>query len=424
MRVVHVCASDIIGGAARAAFRIHSSLQDIAAVDSMMLVRGRASDDINVKVYAPKRLSLVNFFNSALKRRVSDLYWSSFVTSNKVMHSRADIRTGLLSNLNYMPCDLVHLHWLGPNTMSIEEIGQINRPVVWTLHDMWAFNGAEHYVPDGLGARFRSGYTPVNRTAGEDGPDMNRSVWSRKEEAWKNPMTIVCPSRWLADCAGDSALFRKWPVHCIPNPLDLQRWKPFPKEHARDLLGLPQDKRIVLFGAIGGEADPRKGADLLRQALTQLKKQGKEDLQLVIFGQSQPEKAPLAEYPMTYLGRINDDFTMIAIYSAADVMVVPSRQEAFGQTASEAHACGVPVVAFKVGGLPDIVDHRTTGYLAEPYDVESLAAGIAWVLGNGERRFALANSSRDAAVRKFSAPVVAKSYADLYERVLVCHREN
>lgn len=417
MKVLHVCASDVIGGAARAAFRLHRSFRHLNTIDSTMLVRGRASDDSNVIVYTPKPLSWKYHYNFSIKRRFLDIYWSSFVTLNKVMHSRADIWTGMISELNGLPCDLVHLHWLGMNTLSIEEISQINKPVVWTLHDMWTFCGAEHYVDDEPNARFRKGYFPDNRTEGESGPDMNRSVWGRKKDSWKKPMTLVGPSRWMADCAKSSLLCNQWPVHRIPNPLDLDLWKPFTKEQARRLLNLPVDKKIVLFGAIGGGRDLRKGADLLREALN-VYKQNDGNVHLAIFGESEPvSKEPFA-FPVTYLGRFQDDISLIAAYNSADIMLVPSRQDNLPQTAVEAQACGIPVVAFDVGGLSDIVSHKETGYLAQPYDTKDFALGVEYLLDDQHRYAEIAYAARKSAKENFAEPVVATAYAELYEKVL------
>jgi glycosyltransferase involved in cell wall biosynthesis len=283
---------------------------------------------------------------------------------------------------------------------------------------MWPFCGAEHYVLDLPNARFRAGYNADNRVESETGPDMNRTVWERKRSVWKRPMTIVCPSRWLTKCARESILFRDWRICCIPQPLDVAQWKPMAQNHARKLLDFPDDSRIILFGAVGGEGDRKKGADLLRNALRHLTSQGKSGFRLIIFGQSAPDTPVIDEYPQTYLGRIQDDLKLIAAYSAADVMVVPSRQEAFGQTASEAHACGTPVVAFNTSGLPDIVEHKTTGYLARPFDIVDLAAGIAWVLECPERRESLGVAARNRVLQKFSEENVADSYSSLYKQIL------
>lgn len=175
----------------------------------------------------------------------------------------------------------------------------------------------------------------------------------------------------------------------------------------------------MLFGAMGGGNDPRKGMDLLLVALTQLRSEGKlQDLQLVVFGQCAPQSPPQLGFPLHYTGHLHDDLTLRALYSAADVMVVPSRQEAFGQTASEAHACGTPVVAFNTGGLPDIVDNRVTGALAEPFEPASLAAGIRWVLEDSQRLNSLGYAARERAERLWSPARVVGSYLDTYRMAL------
>jgi glycosyltransferase involved in cell wall biosynthesis len=144
----------------------------------------------------------------------------------------------------------------------------------------------------------------------------------------------------------------------------------------------------------------------------------RKDIQLVVFGQEPPQQNVLLPYPVTYLGHLQEDASMIDAYNSADVMLVPSRQDNLPQTAVEAHACGVPVVAFKVGGLPDIVSHLASGFLASPFEIKDLADGIEWVLGDELRRAALGTAARERAVQNFSKPIIARSYADLYGQIL------
>jgi len=414
MKVMLVNQTDLLGGAARAVNRLHHSLM-AASVNSFMLVNTKLSEDETVRVATQGRLlRLINI----VKKYVNKKRWAGFSASDQSYHSTANFSCGMLNALQTMPHDIVNLHWLGSDTLTIEEIGRISKPIVWTLHDMWAFCGAEHYVPDDSGARFRTGYYKGNRPQGEIGPDMNRWVWERKHKAWEKPMTIVCPSRWLAECARESLLFSGYPIHCIPNPLDVQRWRPLSKAHSRELFGLPGEKQIILYGAQGGEADFRKGSDLLRTALNILHNNGVRNIQLVIYGQSAPKVQNELPFPVTYLGRLQDDVSMIAAYSAADVMIVPSRQDNLPQTAIEAHACGIPVVAFNIGGLSDIIEHRETGYLALPFEIVDLADGIAWVLADEQRRRVLGAAARESAVRKYSEPVIARAYSELFEQVL------
>jgi len=313
---------------------------------------------------------------------------------------------------------------LDSSTLSIEEIGQINKPVVWTLHDQWAFCGAEHYVtpPPALDERFAEGYTATNRPSHETGPDLNLHTWERKRRAWVRPMQIVCPSTWLADCARRSALMGSWPITVIPYPIDLKVWAPCDQAQARSLLGLPLDRPLVLFGAIGGTGDPRKGADLLLEALDCLKTSAAgtplEQLELVVFGQSRPTNSPDLGFPVHDSGHLHDDISLRLLYAAADVFVIPSRQDNLPNTGLEAHACGTPVVAFRTGGLIDIVDDHVTGALAEPFDPASLAAAITWVLEDPQRRSQLGLSARQRAERLWNPERVAGLYAEVYRGAL------
>lgn len=203
----------------------------------------------------------------------------------------------------------------------------------------------------------------------------------------------------------------------IPNPLDTRQFQPWPKDLARDILNLPPSVPLVLFGAIGGSKDPRKGWDLLQPALVFVLNQ-LPCVQGAIFGQSEPANPPQIGLPLHWLGHFHDDATLALAYSAADVMVVPSRQETFGQTASEAQSCGCPVVAFDCTGLPDVVEHGVTGYLARPYELEDLAKGIRWVLEDPERHARLSAAARERAVRLWSPEVVVPQYLRVYESAI------
>jgi glycosyltransferase involved in cell wall biosynthesis len=379
-----------------------------------MLVHEKLGDDDLICTCGPQRYG--RFYE--MKRILNRLRWSKFSSASNNYFNRAEDSWGFAERLTSGSYDLVHLHWLGSNTLTVEEIGRLRQPVVWTLHDMWAFCGAEHYVSDDTEARFRHGYDPANRDPGESGPDMNRWVWTRKLRSWRRPMTIVCPSQWLANCARESVLFKDWPVVSIPNPIDVDLWQPIQKNAARARLGLANDKRIILFGSSTGESDPRKGADLLHEALHVLSSRGLKGIQLVVFGQETPRQKDPMPYPVTYLGHLKEDARIIDAYNSADVMLVPSRQDNLPQTAVEAHACGVPVVAFKVGGLPDIVSHLASGFLARPFEPNDLADGIEWVFEDESRREALGKTAREFAVQNFSESIIAKAYSDLYEQIL------
>lgn len=436
MNILNVGYSDIDGGAARASYRIHRSLVDHGesmGLHSRMRVIRRLSDDSTVTGGLPPKHGLeIRRFNPQLNRRAR----RGFHTANPTVHSLAWPDSGLGHELHHLyseqAIDLVHLHWLGDSTLSIEEIGKLPMPLVWTLHDQWPFCGAEHYTSPPLPGeiassdeRFAVSYSSASRPSHETGPDLNRRTWIRKRHAWKKPIHIVATTSWLADCAKRSTLMGNWPVTIIPYPLDLIIWKPVDKHVARSLLNLPPDRPLVLFGAPGGTADPRKGGDLLLESLQHLRSQATgtsiESLELVVFGQSQPAHPPNLGFPIHYRGHLNDDLSLRLHYAAADVMVVPSRQEAFGQTASEAQACGTPVVCFRTGGLVDVIEDGLTGLFAEPFDPRSLAKAIHSVCEDENRRRAMADKARKRALKLWNPDRISSLYKDVYQNALSAH---
>ncbi len=341
-------------------------------------------------------------------------------TGNPIIHSPSVVPSLWPKRINASTADVVHLHWVQHEMLSITDIGRIRKPLVWTLHDMWAFCGAEHVTTD---HRWRDGYRLSNRPAHESGFDLNRYIWQRKCKHWRRPIHIVCPSQWLADCVRSSALMGTWPVAVVPNPIDTDHWQPIDQRVARQLLGLPQDCQLLLFGALGGGNDPHKGFDLFLSSLAHLRTQHNlQKLQVVVFGQRSPQSPLQLGFPVHYTGHLHDDLSLNVAYSASDVMVIPSRQDNLPNTGLEAHACGIPVVAFNTGGLSDIIADRVTGALAEPFEPASLAAAIHWVLEDSQRHQSLRRAARKRAELLWNPLRVAALYADIYQQAIDWHR--
>ena len=230
---------------------------------------------------------------------------------------------------------------------------------------------------------------------------------------------MVAPSRWLADCARSSALFGGLRVEVIPNGLDPDRFRPLDQRAAREDLGLPPEKKLVLFGAMGSTSDPNKGFQLLLPALQRLAAAGwKERCELVVFGAPAPAAPPAFGMPVRYLGRLRDSAALARLYAAADVFVVPSLQENLPNTIMEAMACGTCCVGFDQGGMRDLIEPGETGYLARPYAAEDLAAGIGRLLEDDEARQAMARRARRKVEEEFAIERVARRYADLYRELL------
>ncbi|HKX78535.1 MAG TPA: glycosyltransferase [Novosphingobium sp.] len=407
-----VSKSDMAGGAARAAMRLAQALRKSGA-DAGMLVGEKRSDFSWVqggrgfKGEAGSTLRAVAGLKLAARQRPTDFNLRSL----NVLPSR------LGKELRTTRAEVVNLHWIGGEAVSLAQIAAIPRPVVWTLHDMWAFCGAEHYGPDGPDARWRAGYTAANRPQGASGPDLDAATWRRKRKLWTRPRHVICPTPWLARCASESALMRGWSVEAIPNPLDTAVFRPWPKALAREMLGLPAEAPLLGFGAMGGTKDPRKGWDLLEPALVRVA-QADPGVQAVIFGQSKPAVEPAIGMPIHWTGHLTDDVVLALLYSALDLVVVPSRQDNLPQTATEAQSCGCPVAAFDACGLGDAVVDGVTGLLAPAFDFEALAKGMAGLLGDRERRERLGRAARDRAVREWDDAVIAPRYLDAYTRAI------
>lgn len=413
--VLHLSEADGGGGAARAAERVHRSLVglDDEQVRSLMLVSRKTTDDPAVLTLERTRIGSLS--RKAL-RKLAARELRTLRTSNRVLHSVARVPTPALRHIEEIDPDVVLLHWIGSKTLSIGQIGRLarRRPTAWLLHDTWAFCGAEHYPDGDTDTRFVDGYRKDNRPKGEHGVDVNRSTWERKRRSWTRPIQLIAPSRWMADQARASALFGDWPVEVIPYPLDVGWWGGVSRATARRLLGIPQEHRIVLFGAVGGEKDARKGADLLRHALPVLQAEAAHDVQrpleLLTFGGKEGVEH-VDGIMMRSVGPLDDEGLRLH-YSAADVMVVPSRQDNLPQTAVESITCGTPVVAFAIGGLPDIVEDGVTGRLVEPFSHVALGRAIAWVIEDAVRHRALCEAAARSASR-WNQETIARRYVEV-----------
>ncbi len=413
MKILHLSTFDTAGGAARAAYRLHQGLRNID-VDSQMLVRAKSSKDKTV--IAPK--TNLGKIAGRFRANLNGLPLRFYEHPHKNAFSPQWFPENIASQVAAINPDIINLHWISNGYLQIETIPKFNKPLVWTLMDMWAFTGGCHYTENCHRYTNSCGACPQLNSSKER--DLSRSVWERKAKLWKDiNLTIVAPTTWMAKCASSSSIFKNFPIEVIPFCLDTETYKPIDKNVARKILNLPQDKQLVLFGAISATKDRRKGFHLLQSALQKLgQTEWKQKIELVVFGSSQPEKPVDLGFNARYLGRLNDDITLALAYSAADVMIVPSIQEAFGQTASESIACGTPVVAFDDTGVADIVEHQKTGYLVKPYETEDLARGIAWVLENKDRHQKLCLRGREKAEQEFTLELQAKRYASIYSNIM------
>lgn len=419
MKVLLVSTSDIQGGAARAAFRVNQALNKIN-VNSRMLVQSKAGDGINVKSVAEtkmqKGLAKIRPYYDILPLKL-------YKNRQKVPFSVAGTGINIYDNKYVREADLINFHWINGGFLSIKnikKIGYLNKPTVWTLHDMWPFTGGCHYSGCCTKYKENCGQCPILNSRKHK--DLTRRIWEKKNKFYKNlNLTIVTCSTWLAQCAKDSSLFKDLKIEVIPNSVDIDVYKPIKKEIARDILNLPQNKYLLLFGAMSATSDKRKGFDYLNRALNKIKAtypELKDKIELTIFGASYSEDIEILSFKTHFLGKLNDEHSLALSYSAADIFVTPSLEDNLPNTIMESLSCGTPVVGFKTGGIPDMIEHKQNGYLAEYKSVDDLAQGIYWMLEDKKRLIDMGQNARQKVLDNYTYDIVGNKYLKLYKELL------
>ena len=407
-RVLHISRSDYRGGADIAAYRIHRSVAE-SGVETRMAVRyahGAHADVTEVPI--PRVSGWLAAWSRGLAERVQK-------SSNPFHRSLNLVATGGISVPDFQP-DLVHLHWIGSNALSLHEIQDIPVPVVWTLHDSWPFSGAEHHPSYPADERFISGYRRANRVHSSR-VDVDGWVWKQKAKIWNRRFHLVGPSTWMTGQAQRSRLMHRQPVITIPNPLDPAFMADRSRARCRERLGIDSESFVVVSAAIGGSGIENKGWAVLQSALTALRD---EDLaiHLLLIGESAlPHDLP-SGIECTVTGLLDSPGEVADALACGDVFVTTSTIESFGLTAAEASAVGLPVIAPAASGLLDVVVDGETGWLLPPGDAAALVNTLATVrsdLVEAKRRGA---AGQVRARQLWSMAVVGDQYRKLYESVL------
>jgi len=410
MKILHVCFSDKGGGAYIGAHRLHSCMLSQGVTSKLLVINKRTKDPTVIQ--APMGLRIQNFVWKNLSKAILKLQRPI----DREFRSMNIFPTSISTIINKSDADIVQFHWISANTVGLPDFARITKPIVWKMPDMWAFCGSEHYTY--WDHRYRDGYTPSNRPPGHGGLDIDRYVWLTKKHYWdKKEFTIVCPSKWLARCASSSELFRRRPIHNIPNPINLDIFKPaVDKILLRKYLNLPLNKKLVLFTSLQKINDPRKGFNYLDVCIEQLTKSiDPSSLAIVIMGVKSSYDS-IRGIDIINMGYFMDDLGIALVYSSCDVCLFPSKADSTPNTVKESMSCGTPCVAFDIEGVQEMISHKINGYLAPVGDAMELAQGLKWVLSGDNQ--GLSKAARNAACILHDPRVIVTKYLDVYEGIL------
>jgi len=419
MNVLNIATKCDGGGAGKATIRLHEALKSIG-VSSKMLV-----------LYKPDWITqegifqLKNKFNLACRLKVGFL--SKFARYGLIDFEKKDSDDSYFfsndrsiykvsSDPLITEADIVTLRWISGMVDYADFFSNVNKPIVWRLSDMNPMTGGCH-LP-GTCDKYRTGCGACPQLGSTNPNDLSRRVYKRKEKYYKgHRIYIVSPSRSFAEFIKQSRLFNGMYLEVIPSGISTTSFTPRDRTFSRSLLGLPQDKIIVLFGS--AYKSKQKGFKYLVEALRFLRtKNDMSKIVLALCGDIANEDTKDLGIPFINLGYITDETLMSCVYSAADLFVMPSLEESFGQMCLEALSCATTVIGFNVGGLPEMIIPGETGLLAQTGDIRDLAHKIAWVIENPEKCLAIRNNARKHIEKKYSLETEARLYLALYKRIL------
>ncbi len=408
------------GGAAIAAMRLVKALNDRPDTTAKLLCAENESHHpdviaVNDSAWSSKRYQL-----NKIAERLTIL---PFETDKEMRFqvSTAGFGQDVSDHPFIQEADVVHLHWFNQGFLSldsIEKLYQLGKPIVWTLHDMWAFCGIEHYA--GRNESFLSDdkQNPILKLQGLF--DLAHRTWKQKRKLYRKvEIQFVTCSSWLSEEGRRSELLKHANFQPIPNPIDTSVFKPLDKDACRKHFNIPKADSYLLFAA-AKLSDKRKGLNYLVDALKLLKQDESFDQNLIIlaFGQKDAGMLSALPYPVHHFGSISGVEEVSKVYNSADVFVSPALQDNLPNTVMEAMACGVPSIAFKTGGLADLIDDKVNGYLPPLEDAQALSVSIKVLLNDKVKLAEFSKASRNKVETHFAKPVVAARYHELYAKLL------
>ncbi|MBP5302475.1 MAG: glycosyltransferase family 4 protein [Bacteroidales bacterium] len=410
MNVLLVNTSETTGGAAIACGRILKALRG-EGIDAHMMVR-------NAERRGEGVIPVGNWLNRRwcfLRERAAIWAAKGFSRDNLFYVDIANSGIDITRSKAFRKADIIHLHWINQGFISLnglEKIVASGKPIVWTMHDMWPFTGLCHHADSCTRYNAECHDCPLLPKRGFK--DLARDTFERKAEILeKADITFVGCSKWLAGLCSKSRIAEGHRVVAIPNPIDTSAYAPMDKTEVRRKLGLPEDKKLILFCSVK-TTDIRKGMKYFQDSCRMLQDSAPDEFEVLILGKDSETLGSMLALPSHPLGYVGGGASLAEYYNAADVFVTPSLQENLPNTIMEALCCGIPCVGFDIGGIPEMIDHLSNGYVARYKSAEDLARGIKWVLDEADYPV-LSHNAREKVVSTYSQTVVARQYISLFQ---------
>ena len=415
MHVVFLSTNQTKGGAAIATNRYFDAYRSIGKRASYATPHVQKAGDgiVDLKHSFLKR-KFVKYLikgekKKTLRRKIpGEGYWS--VSKTPRFHQK---------KIEKLKPDLLCLNWVNDDFLSVREIGRFKAPIVWVFHDLWAVTGGCHYPGDCPGFQTGCGNCPKLKYAHNQ--DWSRHLWIRKYKNWADKnITILCPSNWMAQQVKKSKLFGNNRIEVCPYSIELDIFKPMDNQGLRASLGIKPHQKILLFGAVNSMHDTRKGGHLLVEALKKLENRvPADDLVFLVFGAKESPALESVPYRVVNLGFIGEKEELAKYYSASTAFVLPSLEDNLPNTVLESLGCGTPVVAFNIGGISDMIDNHSNGFLIDRIDTSLLADSLEEIVKMPDEKY----HKMQAAARKkieddYSPHVVGKKLNEIFQSIL------
>ncbi len=419
MKVAHINLSDNSGGASIAMMRLHSAMKDAGIDSKVFVVRYTLTNDKDVfpaSVMDRKIWSSARYLIAKHKEKKATI-------PNKGLFSIQSGHSSLLNPKNFVDFDAIYIHWVGFGTMNnnaLKKILQLNRPVFWVCHDMYPFTGGCHHSYGCERFYDDCGFCPLLKNP--SAKDISFRALQNKYKIYSQfpNLQFIAISPYMQNLLKSAKLSKDHYIHLIPNTLDTRVFCVKTKDNCRKKFGLPQGKLLILFGADMGVKNPYKGWDYARNVINKLSEKYKEGIELVVFGSDYSEEIEKQlNVKINFLGKINNPNDMVDVYNASDIYLNPSIAESFSYTTCEAISCGVPTVAFDIGGIPSIIDHLFNGYLAEQHNINELIKGIEWAIELVNDK-TMKEDCHKTIVQKFDSKIIAQKHLELLQNFVHC----